>query len=68
MREDVLQDELDKVDTLSILQVAAYVNLLNILLVSNNFTDEERKNGLALLERLTERVCFLKTTLSPVFF
>ena len=66
MSEAILQKELDRVENLTIIQIAAYVNLLNDRLRSDDCTDEERKNGLELLERLTERVCFLKTTLSPV--
>ena len=61
MREAMLKEGLDRVDTLSIIQVAEYVNQLSIQLRSNDCTDEERKNGLELLERLTERVRFLKT-------
>jgi len=68
MREAMLQEELDRFDTLTIIQVAAYVSQLNIRLRSKDCASEERKNGLALLERLTERVHFLETTLSPVFF
>ena len=67
MRAAIRQDELDRIDTLTIIQVASYVHHLNIHLRSNDCTDEERKNGLELLERLTERVRFLETTLSPVF-
>lgn len=60
-------NELDRIDTLSIIQVAAYVSQLNICLRSNECTDEDRKNGLEILERLTDRVRFLETSLSPVF-
>jgi hypothetical protein len=67
MHEAMRQEELDRIDTLTITQIVAYVNWLNIRLRSKGCTDEERKNGLELLERLTERVRFLETTLSPVF-
>ena len=67
MREAMRQEELGRVDTLTIIQIVAYVKWLNIRLRSNDCTGEERKNGLALLERLIERVHFLKTTLSPIF-
>ena len=67
MREAMRQEELGRVDTLTIIQIVAYVKWLNIRLRSNDCTDEERKNGFELLERLIERVHFLKTTLSPVF-
>jgi len=67
MHEAMRQEELNRIDTLTIIQIVAYVNWLNIRLRSNGCTNEERKNGLELLERLTERVHFLETTLSPVF-
>jgi hypothetical protein len=41
---------------------------LNIHLRSNDCTDGERKGGLELLERLTERVRCLNSALEPVFF
>ena len=68
MRKVMLQEELDRVDTLTIIQIAAYVHHLNIHLRSNDCTDGERKSGLELLERLTERVRFLNRALEPVFF
>lgn len=67
MREAMRQEELGRIDTLTIFQIAAYVKWLNIRLRNNDCTDEERKNGFELLERLTERVHFLETTLTPVF-
>lgn len=62
-----LQEELERIDTLNTLEALAYVNQLNSRLRRNDCTDEERKNGFALLARLTERVEFLKITLEPVF-
>jgi len=67
VHEAMRQEELGRIDTLTIIQIVAYVKWLNIRLRSNDCTDEERKNGFELLERLTERVHFLKTTLTPVF-
>ena len=68
MHEAVRQEELDRIDTLSIIQIVAYVSWLNIRLSSTGCTDEERKNGLELLGRLTQRVQFLKITLQPPIF
>jgi hypothetical protein len=68
MLEAVRQKELERVDTLTIIEAVAYVNRLSSRLKCNDCTDEERKNGLKLLERLTERVRFLKITLEPAFF
>ena len=67
MRESTLRDELARIDTLSIIQVVAYFSHLNILLRSHDCSDEERKNGLALLERLTDRVRFLNSNLEIAF-
>jgi len=67
MRETMRHEELDRIDTLTIIQIVAYVKRLNIRLRSTGCTDEERKNGLELLERLTKRVRILETTISPVF-
>jgi hypothetical protein len=59
--EDVPQENLDRVENLSIVQIAAYVNLLNDRLRSDDCTDEARKNVLELLGQLTERVRVLRT-------
>lgn len=67
MLEGERQQELDKIDTLTIIQAVAYANRLCNRLKCNDCTDEERKIGVELLERLTERVCFLKITLEPEF-
>jgi tellurite resistance protein len=61
------QKELERVDSLTITQAVAYANRLVSRLESNDCSDEERKNGLELLRRLTERVRFLKITLEPIF-
>lgn len=67
MFEVVRQEELERVDTLTIIEAVAYVNRLSNRLKCNECTDEERKNGLMLLQRLTDRVRFLKITLEPAF-
>lgn len=61
------QKELERVDSLTIIEAVAYANRLVTRLESTDCTDEERKNGLELLRRLTERVRFLKITLEPAF-
>jgi len=63
--EAARQEELERVDTLTIIEAVAYANRLSSQLKRNDCTDEERKNGLELLERLTERVHFLKISLEP---
>ena len=68
MLEAVRQEELDRIDTLRLIEAAAYANRLSSRLKRNDCTDEERKNGLKLLERLTERVRFLKIALEPAFY
>ena len=67
MLETARQEELDKIDTLSIFEAVAYANRLSSQMRRNDCTDEDRKNGLELLGRLTERVHFLKITLEPAF-
>jgi len=67
MLEVVRQKELERVDTLTIIEAVAYANRLSSRLKCNDCTDEERKNGLKLLERLTERVRFLNISLEPAF-
>ena len=60
-----LKDELERIDTMTILDIVAYVNRLCMRLESINCTEEERKNGLELLRMLTERVRLLKVRLAP---
>ena len=67
MHKATRQEELDRIDTLTIIEAVAYANKLSNLLKCSDCTDEERKNGLKLLERLTERVRFLKISLEPAF-
>ena len=61
------QKELEKVDSLTIIEAVAYANRLVSRLECTDCTDEARKDGLELLRRLTERVRFLKITLEPAF-
>jgi len=63
----VQQKELERVDSLTIIEAVAYANRLVSRLECSDCTDEERNNGLELLRRLTERVRFLKITLEPAF-
>ena len=67
MLEAVRQKELERVDALTVSEAVAYANRLISRLKCNDCTGEERKNGLELLRRLTERVKFLKITLEPEF-
>jgi hypothetical protein len=62
------QEELDRIDTLTIIEAVAYANRLSSQLQCDDCTDEERKSGLEILGRLTERVHFLKITLEPLTF
>lgn len=68
MFEVVRQKDLEKVDTLTVIEAVAYANRLASRLKCNDCTDEERSNGLELLWRLTARVRFLRITLEPAFF
>ena len=63
MFDFMLKHELERVETMSVIDVVAYVNRLMMRLEHYDCTDEERKNGLELLWRLTERVRFLKVNL-----
>ena len=66
MIEAVKQEELERIDTLTITEAVAYVNRLISRLNRSDCSDEERQNGLEILERLTERVRFLNITLAPL--
>lgn len=57
------KDELERIESMSIIDVVAYINRLGMRLENANCTSEERKNGLDLLQKLTERVRFLKIRL-----
>ena len=67
MLKIVPREELERIDTLTIVETVAYANRLIRRLERNNCTDGERKSGLMLLEYLTERVRFLKIISEPAF-
>ena len=67
MLKTVRQKDLERIKTMTCIEAVAYANRLNIQLRRNSCTDEERKNGLKLFERLTVRVHFLNITLEPAF-
>ena len=66
MIEAVILEELERIDTLTITEAVACVNRLISRLNRSDCSDEERQNGLEILERLTERVRFLNITLAPL--
>ena len=68
MMHKVTREELERIDTMTALEAVAYANRLSNRLKFGDCAHEERQNGLALLERLTERVSFLKITLEPPTF
>ena len=68
MMHKVTREELERIDTMTALEAVAYANRLSNRLKCDACAHEERQNGLALLERLTERVSFLKITLEPPTF
>ena len=61
------QEELDRIDTMSILEAVAYANRLCRRMGCNDYTDEEKMNDMELLRRLTLRVHFLKISLEPKY-
>jgi len=61
----MLANELERMDTMPVTDIVAYVNQLGMRLENTNCTDEERKDILTLLRKLTERVSFLKIWLDP---
>ena len=67
MLKTVRQEDLKRIDTMTIIEAVAYANRLSSRLHCNDCTDEERRNGLVLLGRLTDRVHFLKIKLEPAF-
>ena len=61
-------EELERINTMTTLEAVAYANRLSNKLKSDNFSHEERQNGLELLGRLAVRVDFLKINLErPTF-
>ena len=61
------QEELERINTMTVLEAVAYANRLSRRLSCNDCTGEERRQGLELLRRLTARVQFLKISLEPVY-
>jgi hypothetical protein len=61
-------EELERINTMTTLEAVAYANRLSNRLKCDDFSHEERQNGLELLGRLSERVGFLKITLEPPTF
>ena len=68
MLKTLPQEELERVNTLTIIEAVAYANRLTHRLRRHDCTHEERKNGLELLRRLTLRVRFLKIALEPRYY
>ena len=67
MLKAVRQEDLERIKTMTVTEAVAYANRLTSRMKCDVCTDEERKNGLDLLRRLTERVRFLKIPLEPAF-
>ena len=67
MLKIVRQKDLERIKTMTFIEAVAYANRLNIRLRRKSCTDKERKNGLKLFERITERVDFLTIMLEPAF-
>ncbi len=59
------QDELARIETLTVLEAVVYANRLCKKLSSDDCVGEERRSALELLRRLTERVRFLKISPGP---
>ena len=62
MHKTMQPEEPERINTLTTLEAVAYANRLSSKLKCDDCTDEERKAGLLLLGKLTERVGFLKIT------
>ena len=60
-----LQIEIERVDVLAMTEVVAYFNKLSGRLERHDCSEEERKNGLILLRKISERVPFLNFSLDP---
>jgi hypothetical protein len=67
MLKAVRQEDLERIKTMTVTEAVAYANRLTNRMKCDDCTDEERKNGLELLRRLTDRVRFLKIPLEPAF-
>ena len=68
MMHKVTREDLERIDTMTALEAVAYANRVSHRLKCDDCVHEERQNGLALLERLTERVSFLKIPLETPSF
>jgi hypothetical protein len=68
MLKTLPQEELERINTLTIIEAVAYANRLTHRLKRDDCTPEERQNGLELLRRLTLRVRFLKIALEPRYY
>jgi hypothetical protein len=68
MLEVERQTELGRVYTLTVSDAVIYANQLSSRLKCDDCSDEERKNAIDLLWRLTERVRFLKITVETGHF
>jgi len=67
MLKTVRQEDLEKIKIMTISEAVAYANRITRRLECDNCTEEERKNGVKILNRLTERVRFLKIETRPAF-
>ena len=67
MLKAVRQEDLERIKTMTVTEAVAYANRLTSRMKCDDCTDEEIKNGLELLRRLTDRVRFLKIPLEPAF-
>jgi hypothetical protein len=67
MLKTLPQEELERINTLSVIEAVAYANRLTHRLKHHDCSPEERKNALELLRRLTLRVQFLKIALEPAY-
>ena len=65
MLEVSLEDELEHIQSMTINEAVAYANRLICRLNRYDCSDDEKKKGLILLERLRDRARFLKITLHP---
>jgi len=59
---------IQRIEVMPTLEAVVYANRLSNRLKCDDCTDEERMNGLELLQRLSERVQFLKIMLGPPTF
>jgi hypothetical protein len=60
MQKLMLQEELDRIEVMTTIEAVAYANRLSRRLKSRECTDEEKRNGLILLEKLSDIAHLLK--------